>query len=171
MGNTDAEVDRCCAHNPTVKLTIVQGLYTFLHQNNGLVRIFKIALNRMSSDSHIIVIRSYKTPAGEHERRFNSPTIDEVATDDSNGFTILFEAYTISRAVDLCDDHKEIAWPVVGSLRNQLGVSLFRACRMFVLWKTAIFIFVCTARKNCLSESFKLIVQQITMEIGMYYVF
>jgi hypothetical protein len=40
---------------------------------------FKIALDRMPSDSHNIVIRADKTPAGEHARRFNSPTIDEVA--------------------------------------------------------------------------------------------
>lgn len=78
MGNSDAEVDKRCAHNPTVKRTIVQELQMFLHQNNNLVNIFKIALDRMSSDSHIIVIRADKTPAGEHTRRFNSPTIDEV---------------------------------------------------------------------------------------------
>ncbi|XP_073955775.1 uncharacterized protein isoform X1 [Choristoneura fumiferana] len=79
MGNQDAEVDRRCAHNPTVKRTIVQQLQTFLHQNNDLVKVFKMALDRMPSDSHNIVIRADKTPVGEHARRFNSPTIDEVA--------------------------------------------------------------------------------------------
>ncbi|GBP87758.1 hypothetical protein EVAR_28640_1 [Eumeta japonica] len=75
----DAEVDNRCAHNPTVKRTIVQELQMFLHQNNNLVNMFKIALDRMPSDSHNIIIRADKTPAGEHTRRFNSPTIDEVA--------------------------------------------------------------------------------------------
>jgi hypothetical protein len=79
MGNSDAEVDRRCAYNPTMKRTIVQELQTFLHQNNELVKMFKIALDRMPSDSHNIVIRADKTPAGEHARRFNSPTTDEVA--------------------------------------------------------------------------------------------
>lgn len=79
MGNQDAEVDTRCAHNPTVKRTIVQQLQTFLHENNELVKVFKMALDRMPSDSHNIVIRADKTPAGEHARRFNSPTIDEVA--------------------------------------------------------------------------------------------
>ncbi|GBP68487.1 hypothetical protein EVAR_52648_1 [Eumeta japonica] len=74
-----AEVDNRCAHNPTVKRTIVQELQMFLHQNNNLVNMFKIALDRMPSDSHNIIIRADKTPAGEHTRRFNSPTIDEVA--------------------------------------------------------------------------------------------
>lgn len=79
MGNQDAEVDRRCGHNPTVKRTIVQRLQTFLHENNDLVKLFKVALDRMPSDSNNIVIRADKTPAGEHARRFNSPTIDEVA--------------------------------------------------------------------------------------------
>jgi len=33
----------------------------------------------MPSDNHRIVIRANKTPFGEHARRFNAPTIDEVA--------------------------------------------------------------------------------------------
>lgn len=79
MGNSDDEVDKRCAHNPTVKRTIVQELQMFLHQKNNLVNMFQIALDRMPSDSHNIVIRADKAPAGEHTRRFNSPTIDEVA--------------------------------------------------------------------------------------------
>lgn len=79
MGNSDAEIDNRCAHNPKVKRIIVQELQIFLHQNNNLVNMFKIALDRMSSDSHNIIIRADKTPTGEHTRRFNSPTIDEVA--------------------------------------------------------------------------------------------
>ncbi|XP_076254335.1 glucose transporter 4 enhancer factor isoform X3 [Rhynchophorus ferrugineus] len=68
MGNSDAEVDKRWAHNPAVKGTIVQELQIFLLQDNNLVNMFKIALDQMPSDSHNIVIR-----------RFNSPTIDEVA--------------------------------------------------------------------------------------------
>lgn len=79
MGNSDAEVNQRCAHNPITKRAIVRELQTFLHQNNELIKLFKIALDRMPSDSHNIVIRADKTPAGEHARRFNSPTIDEVA--------------------------------------------------------------------------------------------
>ncbi|XP_037911965.1 uncharacterized protein LOC119652099 [Hermetia illucens] len=33
MGNSDAEVDNRCAHNPTVKRTIVHELQMILHQN------------------------------------------------------------------------------------------------------------------------------------------
>ncbi|ESO10446.1 hypothetical protein HELRODRAFT_183604 [Helobdella robusta] len=75
MGNSDAEVDNRCALNLTVKRTIVHELQMFLHQNDNLVNMFKIAFDWMPSDSH----RSDKTPAGKHTGRFNSPTIDEVA--------------------------------------------------------------------------------------------
>ncbi|XP_044572041.1 uncharacterized protein LOC116655397 [Drosophila ananassae] len=52
MGNSDAEINIRCAHKPTVKRTIVQQLQIFLHQNNNLVNMIKIALDRMPSDSH-----------------------------------------------------------------------------------------------------------------------
>lgn len=61
MGNSDAEVDNRCAHNPTVKRTIVHELQMFLHQNNNLVNMFKIALDRMPSDSHNIIVRADKS--------------------------------------------------------------------------------------------------------------
>lgn len=76
MGNSDEEVNQRCVYNPTVKRAIVKRLQNFLHEKNELVKLFKIALDRMPSN---IVIRADKMPAGEHARRFNSPTIDEVA--------------------------------------------------------------------------------------------
>lgn len=79
MGNSDAEVDQCYAHNPTMKRAIVKKSPTFLHQNNEFIKMFKIALDWMPSDSHNNVIRPDKTLAGGHARRFNSPTIDEMA--------------------------------------------------------------------------------------------
>ena len=36
-------------------------------------------LDRMPSDNHKIVIKADKTTSGQHARRFNAPTIDEVA--------------------------------------------------------------------------------------------
>lgn len=60
-------------------LEIVADLQNLFHEHNELVQLFKIALDRMPSDNHKIVIRADKTPAGQHARRFNSPTIDDVA--------------------------------------------------------------------------------------------
>ncbi|UYV73327.1 hypothetical protein LAZ67_10002739 [Cordylochernes scorpioides] len=42
-------------------------------------RLFKTTIERMPTDDYVVVIRADKTPAGQHERRFNAPTIDEVA--------------------------------------------------------------------------------------------
>ncbi|CAB3232186.1 unnamed protein product [Arctia plantaginis] len=79
MGNSAREVDQRCAHNNSVKRSIVEQLQTFFHQHNELVALFTTALDRMPSDDHKIVIRADKAPAGQHAGRFNAPTIDEVA--------------------------------------------------------------------------------------------
>ncbi|KAH0815078.1 hypothetical protein GEV33_007712 [Tenebrio molitor] len=79
MGDSARQVDTRCAHNNSVKRPIVEQLQTFFHQHNGLVALFKTVLDRMPSDNHKIVIRAVKTPAGQHARRFNAPTIDAVA--------------------------------------------------------------------------------------------
>lgn len=79
MGNSNDEVTRRCAQNPTVKREIIEQLQNLLHEHNDLIRMFKTALDRMPSDDHKIVIRADKAPAGEHAGRFNAPTIDDVA--------------------------------------------------------------------------------------------
>lgn len=71
--------DRNGQINQITRREILSQLQSFLHQHNELVRLFKTALDRMPSDDHKIVIRADKTPLGEHARRFNAPTIDEVA--------------------------------------------------------------------------------------------
>lgn len=79
MGNSSDEVDQRCAHNPSVRREIIERLQNVLHHNNELIRLFKTALDHMPTDNHKIIIRADKTPAGQHARRFNAPTIDEVA--------------------------------------------------------------------------------------------
>jgi hypothetical protein len=53
-------------------------LQNFFHEHNELIKLFKTAIEQMPSDNHKIVIRADKTPVGQHARRFNAPTIDEV---------------------------------------------------------------------------------------------
>lgn len=79
MGNSIEEVDQRCAINRSLKREIVAQLQTIFHKHNALINVFKTALERMPSDDHRIVIRADKTPRGEHARRFNAPTINEVA--------------------------------------------------------------------------------------------
>ena len=50
-----------------------------LHETNQYVKIFKTAIENMTTDDFKVVIKADRTPPGEHERRFNVPTTDEVA--------------------------------------------------------------------------------------------
>lgn len=44
-----------------------------------MIRLFTTAIERMPTDDYKVVINADKTPVGQHERRYNAPTIDEVA--------------------------------------------------------------------------------------------
>lgn len=79
VGDASAEANQRCNISSDLKRYIVQDLQTMLHEENELVRLFQMALDRMPSDSYSIVIHADKTPPGQHIRRFNAPTIDEVA--------------------------------------------------------------------------------------------
>lgn len=79
LGDFDAEVNQRYAINRAAKREIIMQLQHLLHENNQLVKLFKTALEMMPSDDHKIVIRADKRPAGEHERRFNAPMLNEVA--------------------------------------------------------------------------------------------
>ncbi|XP_039970149.1 uncharacterized protein LOC120782058 [Bactrocera tryoni] len=79
IGDENRELDQRSAITLNTRREIICGLQRFFHQHKALVQLFKIALDRMPSDHHDIVIRADRTPFGEHERRFSAPTIDEVA--------------------------------------------------------------------------------------------
>ena len=75
----NSELNARCEISPKVERTIVSQLQHLFHENNNLVRLFKTAIDWMPTDTHKIVISADKTPPGQHVRRYNSPTIDEVA--------------------------------------------------------------------------------------------
>ena len=79
MGDERLEARQRCNNIPGTHQDIVTELQQMLHQHNTYVHIFKTALQRMPSDAYKVVIRADKKPAGEHARRFNAPTTDEVA--------------------------------------------------------------------------------------------
>ncbi|KIH55919.1 hypothetical protein ANCDUO_13913 [Ancylostoma duodenale] len=74
----EQQVDQRCENIGGTRRNIVLDLQRMFHQHN-LVKLFKTALERMPTDEYKIVIRADKRPAGEHERRFNAPTVNEVA--------------------------------------------------------------------------------------------
>lgn len=79
IGDENRELDQRCAIASNIRREIILELQRFFQHHNALVQLFKIALDHMPSDNHKIVIRPDRTPFGDHARRFNAPTIDEVA--------------------------------------------------------------------------------------------
>lgn len=78
MGVKEKETNQRCSVSKGTKREIISSLQKMLHKHNVLIKNFKMALKRMPLNDHHIVIRADKTPAGEHQRRFNAPTIDEI---------------------------------------------------------------------------------------------
>jgi len=78
MGDAAAEANHRCSRVPGTRLDIVTQLH-FLHANNAYVPLFKTALERMPTDDYKVVVRADKTTTREHMRRFNTPTLGEVA--------------------------------------------------------------------------------------------
>lgn len=79
MGNMNEQIDQRCSYNTGTRREIVASLQTLFHQRNELIRLFTTAIERMPTDDYKVVIKADKTPVGQHERRYNAPTIDEVA--------------------------------------------------------------------------------------------
>ena len=79
MHDSARQVDKSFPYNNLVKRPIVEKLQTVFHQHNESVALFTTVLERKPSDNHKIVIIADNTPAGQHARCFNAPTIEEVA--------------------------------------------------------------------------------------------
>ncbi|EYC32590.1 hypothetical protein Y032_0003g1676 [Ancylostoma ceylanicum] len=79
VADEQQQADRRCESIDGTRKNIVLNLQRMLHQHNILVNVFKTALHKMPTDEYKVVIRADKRPRGEHERRFNAPTVNEVA--------------------------------------------------------------------------------------------
>ncbi|CAG9764524.1 unnamed protein product [Ceutorhynchus assimilis] len=62
MGDADEQIDQRCRFNVGTKREVVAALQTWFDQHNGLIRLFRTAVEQMP-----------------FERHYNAPTIDEVA--------------------------------------------------------------------------------------------
>ena len=79
ISDRNSELNTRCEISPNFERTIVSQLQHLFHENNNLVRLFQTAIDLMPTDTHKTVICADKTPPGQHVRRYNAPTIDEVA--------------------------------------------------------------------------------------------
>lgn len=79
LGDPSTEANMRWNRIPTLNKEIISSLQDMLHSHNGYIKIFKTALEKMASEEKQIKICPDKTPLGEHVRRFNAPTFNEVA--------------------------------------------------------------------------------------------
>ena len=78
---TDAQeqAQRRCNVSEGTREEIVKSLQDLFHETNNLVRNFKRAQESAPTEEYNIVICADKVPSGQHTRRFNAPTVAEVA--------------------------------------------------------------------------------------------
>ena len=63
-----------------LNLETIIGLQEMLHEHHSYVKLFKYALEQIGHREDCrVVIRPENRPSGEHQRRYNAPTTDEVA--------------------------------------------------------------------------------------------
>ncbi|CAF1511742.1 unnamed protein product [Didymodactylos carnosus] len=79
MGDEQSKVDQRLVNNPGVRRDILLKIQQMLYLESKYVCDFKNALDQMPQDDMQIIIRAGRTPAGEHERQFNAPVLNEVA--------------------------------------------------------------------------------------------
>lgn len=77
MGDQNNQLNARCHIYSGIRRHIVESLQKILQDNNNLIRMFKNAIEHMSSDSYKIVIRSDQTPSSEHVRRYNAIKIND----------------------------------------------------------------------------------------------
>ncbi|CAB0035520.1 unnamed protein product, partial [Trichogramma brassicae] len=90
-----------------------------IYQQRQKSALDKTALEQMPSDDFAIVIRADKTPAGEHERRYNAPTINEVAIlivgEDCNSRDIVIRRRngSIQRVPETHRSYEALPYPIL----------------------------------------------------------
>ncbi|XP_066978817.1 uncharacterized protein [Macrobrachium rosenbergii] len=77
--NVQIENDQRCSYNSGTRCQIVLNLQRMFHERNGLIKMFKTALEHMPTDEYKVVMRADRRPEGEHEWRCNNPQVNEVA--------------------------------------------------------------------------------------------
>ena len=77
MGNTQEEAKQRNRHvGGNLEMNIVTELQEIFHLNHVYVSIFKYALENIALPDHNVIIRENMRPAGEHEHRYNAPSVE-----------------------------------------------------------------------------------------------
>ncbi|XP_061385321.1 uncharacterized protein LOC133320740 [Danaus plexippus] len=120
MGDEEAQVDRRSEYVPGVERNTVQKIQKVLHDHNVLVHEFKMAKDRVTSDNYKVVIHPDRVPRGEHERRFNAPTTNEIAavvvsTEQTASRDIVIQAHDgrLTRVPDTHRFYDALEYPII----------------------------------------------------------
>jgi hypothetical protein len=119
VGDEEREVDQRCTNIPGTRHHIALNLQRFLHQNYLLVNIFRTLLEKMPTDECEVVIRADRRPVGEHERRYNAPTVDEVAVvmfaEEFNNRDIIIErrSENLQRIAETHRSYDALQYPLI----------------------------------------------------------
>ncbi|KFM70621.1 hypothetical protein X975_20368, partial [Stegodyphus mimosarum] len=93
----------------------------WLRDHNVMITTFKIAIENWPQDGYKVIIRADRTPRDEHERRYNAPTIDEVAVlvtgDPCSTRNIALRAHdnTLTRVEDTHKFYYALQYPFIFS--------------------------------------------------------
>ncbi|XP_075707181.1 LOW QUALITY PROTEIN: uncharacterized protein LOC142741727 [Rhinoderma darwinii] len=78
MGDEKLQVQQQQSNVPGTRADILLELQHMLHEHHCYVEIFKSSLEIMTLDNYKVVINADRRPTGEHERRYNAPTHNDV---------------------------------------------------------------------------------------------
>lgn len=80
MGDPTLQIQKRMRCNKELREFLIFSLQEMLNRENDYIKKIKTAIELMTDQPDLkIVIRADKTPQGEHERKYNAPTTDEVA--------------------------------------------------------------------------------------------
>ncbi|XP_054266833.1 uncharacterized protein LOC128989005 [Macrosteles quadrilineatus] len=119
-GDEEAETDRRFEIVPGVEKPTLRKVQTVLHEHNNLIKEFKTAIEVMPDESCKLIIHPDRVPHGQHERRYNLPTINEVAAivvgnDHSTSRDIVLHARDdkLSRVADTHRFYDALQYPII----------------------------------------------------------
>jgi hypothetical protein len=107
-------------NRPDLDAEIISSLSSWLDKNNFYVHTLKTATQIISEEhvhEHKIVIRAHRCPSGEHERRYNAPTSQDVAVLMKNEPTanrdivIRFKSGALQRISELHPAYDSLQYP------------------------------------------------------------
>lgn len=79
LGNETNEVEKRLENITGLKHEIIRNIDNLLHRHNGLVKIFKYALENMPTDEYQLILKADHIPKNIHKKRLSVPTTNEVA--------------------------------------------------------------------------------------------